>query len=313
MRPDTAYWFPSPTTRFSGEYVLIIGAMPAFNEEKFIAKTILGTRKHVDRVIVIDDGSSDATGEIAEALGALVVKHPENQGYGGALRTIFETARNLHADRLIIIDSDGQHDPGEIPDLLGLLDAGADIVIGSRFVEEADGAIPSYRKFGMKVLDLATNMAGSVETTDSQSGFRAYGKRAIDSIKVSGNGMSAGSEILIQAREHNLRVAETPINVRYDIGDTSTQHPLLHGLSVLGIVFEMACFRNPLVAFFIPGAIITLLGFSMGAHSISEYLMGSSFPILPGLASVILINLGLFLVNSGLVLKSLVIFLHTMV
>lgn len=286
--------------------------MPAFNEEKFIAKTVIGTRKHVDRVIVIDDGSSDATGEIAEALGAIVVKHPENQGYGGALQTIFDTARDLHADQLIIIDSDGQHDPKEIPNLLGPLGAGVDIVIGSRFVEGVDDVIPSYRKFGMKVLDLATNMAGSVETTDSQSGFRAYGKRAIDSIKITGNGMSAGSEILIQAREHNLQVAEVPINVRYDVGDTSTQHPLFHGLSVLGSVFEMACFRNPLVAFFIPGAIITVLGFSMGAHSVSEYLMGTSFPLLPGLASVILILLGLFLVNSGLVLKSLIIFLETM-
>ncbi|MDD3932226.1 MAG: glycosyltransferase family 2 protein [Methanoculleus sp.] len=290
---------------------MIIGAMPAYNEEKSIAKTVLRMKKHVERVVVIDDGSSDATSEIAEALGALVVKHPENLGYGGALRTLFETARDLQADQLVIIDADGQHNPEEIPHLLRPLTADVDIVIGSRFTGEVDSAIPPYRMFGMKVLDLATNIAGSVDTTDSQSGFRAYGKRAIDCIRITGNGMSAGSEILMQAQKHNLRVAEVPISVRYDIGETSTQNPLIHGFSVLGSVFEMASFQSPLLVLFIPGVVITILSFAMGAYSISEYLMSASFPLLFGLVSVVLIVLGLLLISSGLIVKCLITFLDT--
>lgn len=283
--------------------------MPAYNEEKSIAKTVLRMKKHVERVVVVDDGSSDATSEIAEALGALVIKHPENRGYGGALQTLFETARDLQADQLVVIDSDGQHNPEEIPLLLGPLTADVDIVIGSRFTGKVANAIPSYRVFGMKVLDLATNIAGSIDTTDSQSGFRAYGKRAIDCIRISGNGMSAGSEILIQAQMHNLRVAEVPISVRYDIEETSTQNPVIHGFSVLRSVLEMASFRSPLLVLSISGVIITILGFTMGAYSISDYLLNSSFFFLSGFASMILIALGLLLISSGLVVKCLIAFL----
>lgn len=96
---------------------LTIAAMPAYNEERAIAKMVLGCKKHVDRVVV-DDGSTDATAEIAEALGAHVVRHPKNGVYGTAFRSCFETARELGADRMVIIDSDGQHDPAEIPRLL---------------------------------------------------------------------------------------------------------------------------------------------------------------------------------------------------
>ena len=96
---------------------LTIAAMPAHNEDCAIARMVLGCKKHVDKVVVIDDGSTDATAEIAEALGAYVVRHQMNGGYGAALRSCFETARKLGADRMVIIDSDGQHDPAEIPRL----------------------------------------------------------------------------------------------------------------------------------------------------------------------------------------------------
>jgi len=143
---------------------MIIAAMPAHNEDERIAKVVLGAKKHVDKVVVVDDGSTDATVEIAEALGALVVRHEENRGYGAALRTCFETARELDADMMVILDPDGQHDP-------------------------------KWRIAGMKVLNLFTRLHG-VETTDSQSGYRAYSRRAIEKI---------------------------PITVRYDIENTSSR------------------------------------------------------------------------------------------
>jgi glycosyltransferase involved in cell wall biosynthesis len=212
---------------------MILGAMPAFNEEKYIAKTILGVRRHVDEVLVVDDGSTDATGEIATALGAHVIKHPSNGGYGRALQTIFKAAQELDADALVVIDSDGQHNPEDIPRLLGVLQNGTDIVIGSRFLEGMDSFIPAYRKMGMKVLDTATQFAGTIKVTDSQSGFRAYNRKAIKAIRINGNGMSAGSEILVQIGVHHLQVAEVPIMVDYAREDTSTHNPFSSAYSSL--------------------------------------------------------------------------------
>jgi len=152
--------------------------MPAYNEEAYIAKTIVGARRHADAVLVVDDGSKDDTVPIAEALGAIVVRHKTNKGYGGALQTIFATARDLGAEELVIIDSDGQHSPGDIPRLLAELRQGNDVVIGSRFVEGSAGEIPAYRKVGMKVLDTATTLAGNnLAITDSQSGSGPTGGR----------------------------------------------------------------------------------------------------------------------------------------
>ncbi len=96
-------------------------AIPAHNEETAIAKTVLGARRHADAVLVVDDESTDETAAIAEDFGAIVVRHETNRGYGGALQTIFSTARRLCVEELVIIDTDSQHDPAEIPDLLAAL------------------------------------------------------------------------------------------------------------------------------------------------------------------------------------------------
>ncbi len=191
--------------------MITIACIPAYNEEQSIAKIILGSKKYVDIIVVVDDGSSDATSDIAHSLGAHVVRHEQNEGYGAALRTCFRVAREIGADRMVIIDADGQHDPEEIPKLLLPLSRGADLVIGSRFCNGNGKDIPAYRKIGMKVLDITTSIAGGISVTDSQSGFRAYSKRAIDSICIDENGMSAGSEILLQAKNLNFCAKEVPI------------------------------------------------------------------------------------------------------
>ena len=182
---------------------------------------------------MVDDGSTDSTAEIAEALGAMVIRHTENRGYGAVIRTCFGTAKELDADIMVILDSDGQHDPSYIPEFIRALRTnGADVVIGSRFLEK-NKIKPKWRIVGMKVLNLFTRLHG-IKTTDSQSGYRAYSRRAIEKIRVTNPDMGAGSEILTQSKNYNLKLVEIPITVRYDIGGTLAKNPWRHGFGVLG-------------------------------------------------------------------------------
>jgi glycosyltransferase involved in cell wall biosynthesis len=281
--------------------------MPAYNEEAYIAKTIVGAQQHADRVLVVDDGSKDDTVRIARALGAIVVRHETNKGYGGALQTIFCTAREIGAEELVTIDADGQHSPGDIPRLLAELRKDIDVVIGSRFVEGAAGKIPAYRKVGMKVLDTATTIAGTnLAITDSQSGFRAYGRKAIDAIHISDEGMSAGSEILIQISDHHLKVAEVPIKVRYDIEGTSSKDPVSHGVGVLMNIVRLISLRRPLVFFGIPGLACTLFGLGAEIHTFAEYYRTDQFHYILFTGGFSMLILGLLLVAVGIILYSLV-------
>ena len=303
--PDS---IPEMPDRDDGPY--IIAAMPAFNEELYIAKTILQAQELVDRVVVVDDGSSDETAQIAERMGATVIRHPENQGYGAALKTIFEVARAMDVDALVILDSDGQHTPRDIGIVLDpVLREKADVVIGSRFLKNSPtGHIPGYRKVGMKVLDTATTLASGIQISDTQSGFRAYGRRAIDVVRLNGTGMSAGSEILIQVSDHNLRIAEVPIAVRYDIEETSTEHPLKHGISVLYNIVGLISYRRPLLAFGIPGTISVALAMALGFWAFSEYYATARFSFVFSMGSAMFLILGLLLMSVGLILNYLIVF-----
>ena len=172
---------------------LVVAGIPAFNEEKSIAGVVLLAQKYADVVVVCDDGSSDMTCEIAEQLGAEVVRHERNLGYGAALQSLFKKARELTADVLVTLDSDGQHDASEIPLLLKPIEDGtAEVVFGSRFIDEAGTAdMPLYRKIGIKVITNLANGSAKNTVSDSQSGFRAYSKQAIEHLSFSENGMGA--------------------------------------------------------------------------------------------------------------------------
>jgi glycosyltransferase involved in cell wall biosynthesis len=283
----------------------VIAAMPAYNEERSIAKMVLGCKKYVDQVVVVDDGSSDATASIAEALGAYVVRHEKNSGYGAALRSCFETARNLGAEKMVIIDSDGQHDAAEIPELLDTLNNGCDLVIGSRFCDGNGENIPAYRKVGMKVLDVATSVAGGVSVTDSQSGFRAYGQRAIESIYIKDSGMSAGSEVLLQAKDNDLSIKEVPIHCRYDVERASTQNPVSHGVKTLIKILHDMELRRPLYYFTVPGILLAAVGVGMGLDFLRVFYHGGSLAYGPTLLMILLTLVGSFLAMTGIILHSI--------
>lgn len=279
--------------------------MPALNEERYIARIILNSKKHVDNVIVIDDGSSDYTAQIAEAMGAHVVRHEKNQGYGAALRSCFKTAREMNATEMVIIDSDGQHNPDDIPKLLKPLSNGADLVIGSRFLNGNGKNIPAYRKIGMKILDTATNFAAATNVSDTQSGYRAYGKKAIEKISINDDDMSAGSEILMQVNKHDLTFEEVDIHCNYNVDKASSQNPVSHGIKVLVKILREIELKRPLFYFTIPGLILTALGLIIGVNLLQIVAAGGQLPFGPTLFVMIAILVGIFSAFSGIILHSM--------
>ena len=283
----------------------VIAAIPAFNEEYAIGSVVLRTHLFVKQVIVVDDGSHDHTAEIAQLAGAIVVKHEKNQGYGAAIKTIFITAQKMDADELVILDADGQHNPCDIPKLLAPIESGADVVIGSRFLEEKS-SVPKYRKIGMKILDRATNIAGKISTSDSQSGFRAYSRNAIEKLSIDGNGMVAGSEILIDAGNSGLVIAEVPIDAKYNIPNTSSFNPFYHGISVLSNIINLISYQRPLISFGIPGVILMVIGTFLAFWTLSIYTAYGVFPYSMTVICGVILLLGLMLINTALVLNSTV-------
>ena len=251
---------------------MIIAGIPAFNEEKTIAKVILLAQKYVDTVVVFDDGSQDLTAEIAQRLGAIVIRREKNSGYGAALQALFEKAKALNTDLLLTLDADGQHDAKEIPKVMQpILENKADIVIGSRFLDQKSG-MPLYRRFGVKVLTKMTNgPRGESALTDAQCGFRAYNRKAVESLVFDETGMGASAEVLLKAKALGLVIAEVPVEVLYEGLETSTQNPLKHGTDVIFSIVRLIVEERPLIYLGIPGTVLLCIGVLFGLWTLQIY------------------------------------------
>jgi glycosyltransferase involved in cell wall biosynthesis len=218
----------------------IIAAIPCYNTESTIAEIVRGARKYVDEVIVIDDGSKDLTSKVAKSSGATVIKHGINRGYGEAIKSCIKAAKNCNCDVLVIIDGDGQHNPHEIPKLLFAVSTdGAGLVIGSRFIANGHD-VPSYRKFGINIINLLWNFGSGVKVSDTQSGFRAFTKSVLADINCNKSGMSSSIEILEEAREKGFKIKEVSITCRYENNNsTISTGAFMHGLTVALSVFQI--------------------------------------------------------------------------
>jgi len=254
----------SPTKVFSLilEYsnVLKLVCIPAYNEEGPIADVIKRAFDYADKVIVYDDGSSDQTYKEAQKAGAFVIRGDKNRGKGAALKSLFDYAKENNADAMVTIDGDGQFLPEEIPKLLNpILEKKSDVVIGYRFDDKTE--MPDYRKFGNKILDRITNLAAELPFKDTQSGFRSYSKKAINSINFTDTGFGVDSEILVSASRNGLKISEEKVTVIYDTGwETSTKNPVSHTGSVLSSLLELIALRHPLKYLGIPGMVLIIFG-----------------------------------------------------
>lgn len=295
----------------SFERPLVVVGIPAYNEEKTIARIVLQAQRHADIVVVCDDGSSDLTGEIAEKLGAIVVKHEKNMGYGAATQSLFKVARRLTADVFVTLDGDGQHDAVGIPLLIRpVLEGEADVVAGSRFLGdvEKDGGngLPWYRRLGIKVITKMTTSASKCDITDAQNGFRAYSKVALEKLVLSENGMGVSVEVLVRAKEQGLRLAEVPAQCIYsDVEKPSSHNPIRHGMGVVSSLAKLIVERRPLMFLGIPGIISLAIGAFFGVWMMQIYAVERQIVTNIALASIAFILIGFFALSTSIMLYAI--------
>ena len=277
--------------------------IPAYNEEAHIQEVIKKSLPHVDKVIVCDDGSTDNTAKLAKDAGAIVISQ-KNQGYGASIITLFNYARKENAQIMITLDGDGQHNPEQIPLLTNAITThNVDVAIGSRFLDDITHT-SGYRKTGIKIITSASNYGTNFKVTDSQSGFRAYSKDAIDAIHPTEQGMAVSTEILLKISNRGLSVAEVPITISYN-GDTSEQHSVPHGVSVLMNTIKYVSIRHPIQFYGIPGLALIVAGIVLGGIFLDAYLNQQIIFYGSLLGSVVLFLLGAILSVTAIILFSM--------
>jgi len=278
--------------------------MPAYNEEKNIAKVIVKLQNVADKIIVCNDGSTDLTGIIAEKMGAVVINHSKNLGYGAAIRSIFLKAKELDSDVLVTFDADGQHRVEDIQTVLKpVINNEADIVIGSRFINDNNNKnVPKYRKVGIKTITSITNVSIDMKLTDSQSGFRAYNNKVLKDIVPSEYGMGVSTEILIKASKRRYKIKEVPITILYE-ENTSTHHPVPHGISVILSTMKFISIEHPLKFYGIPGIVFLGIGLFFIIWTIQAFTETRQI-----ITNISLIGIGSTILGTMLTMTSIILY-----
>lgn len=211
--------------------IKVVAAISCLNEAKYISMVVSTALMYVDKVVVVDDGSTDETSQVAAKAGAQLVRHSRRLGAGAAARSCLQAGLDQGADVLITLDGDGQHNANEIPDVMEpVVQGNADLVIGSRFMGKANN-VAAYRRFGIWVITTLYNVGASVTITDAQSGFRAYGRRALETLTITEDGFGFSVETLVEARRAGLRMIEAPISCLYH-SESHSLNPVIHGVTV---------------------------------------------------------------------------------
>lgn len=236
-------------TSLSTSRVLVI--MPAWNEEEAVAATVtevLAASGSYD-VLVVNDGSTDSTAEVAAAAGATILNLPFNLGVGGAMRAGFKYARRSGYSQVIQVDADGQHDPRNIADVLRGLEE-ADISIGARFADKGDYTVSGPRKWAMVVLARVISRVAKTDLTDVTSGFRAANDRAISQYLDHYPAEYLGDTIdsLVVALRSGCTVVQVPVEMRPRQGGTPSHNPMKAavylGRSVFALLFAFTRKRS---------------------------------------------------------------------
>jgi len=280
----------------------VIAAIPAYNEEKYIGTVVLKARRYVDEVVVVDDGSTDQTADVARLAGASVIHHPQNRGYGASVQTLLAEAKKKNPDVLVLLDADAQHNPDEIPNLIKPILSGSDIVIGSR--EQQRGSIPVYRRLGQKVLSYSSHLLSGKKVIESECGFRAFSPKAIAELKLRQEGMAISAETIAAATEKGLNVTQIPVSAIYT-KDGSTLKPVRHGLGNLAQIINMISERRPLFFFGVSGIILIVLGLLAGIRVLNTLSATGEMTTGTAIISALLFIIGIFSLFTGIILNTL--------
>ncbi len=209
--------------------------MPAYNESKTIKKVIEDLKDRNLNMVIIDDGSHDETYKIAsdsiyKSQIGYVYRHVINRGLGAALETGIKAALERNADIIVTFDADGQHDPDDIiPVCKPIMENKADVVIGTRNFEK----MPASKKFGNTVMNLITRIFYGIHVNDSQSGLRAFNRKAADFLDINSRGYGVSSEIIGEIKKYDLKVEEVEIKTIYTDYSMSKGTNLAVGLKIL--------------------------------------------------------------------------------
>jgi len=260
--------------------------VPAYNEEKLIANVLKTIPGFVDHIVVVDDASSDRTGEIVKSKQEgdsriAYVRHPQNTGVGGAIATGYKWARDKGIDISVVMAGDAQMDPRDLPGLLNpIADGEVDYSKGNRlFTGKAWRVIPKSRYFGNAILSFLTKIAsGYWHVADSQSGYGAIALQVLKTIDLETIYKRYGmpNDLLVKLNVYHFRVRDVPINPIYGIGEKS-------GLKIYKVVFTLSFLLlrlffwrlkekyvirdfHPLVLFYLLGFILTPIGIIFGVY-----------------------------------------------
>src|SRR5437879_2030057 len=287
----------------------IIAAIPAYNEGATIGSVVLKARQFASEVVVIDDGSTDDTANTAALAGARVIHHHANMGYGAAIKTCLNHARENGVDILVILDGDGQHRAELIPLVAEPVVKGeADVSIGSRFLNpRGSEGVPRYRRFGIGLITKLTNLGThhNRKVRDAQSGFRAYSRAAIEAVDPLETNMGASTEILWEADRKGLRIVEVPIVVDYH-ASLSASGPVQHGLSVIGSMIRYVETKHALMVFAFPGLILFLVGLGLGFYVLDTYNQNHIPALGLAMVTVLVTVVGLLLGFTGMILHAVI-------
>ncbi len=277
--------------------------IPAFNEARFIGSIILKLKKWPVEVLVVDDGSTDDTAEIARAAGAEVIRLGINQGKGVALNRGILTARQNKPDVIALIDADGQHLPEELGQVINpILQGEADITVGSRYLQNSSNT-PSHRKLGHKAFNMLTGVASGVRVSDSQSGYRAFSPKAYDVLVFNSKGFSVESEMQFLASEQDLKILDVPVTIQYF--DKEKRSAWRQGASVLNGILSLTSQYRPLLFFSVPGLVSLSAGVIWGVIVINRFIRFGQLAVGYAMICVLLCLIGLNLFSTGITLHAI--------
>lgn len=279
-------------------------AIPAHNEDRFIGSLVLKLCSDGHQVLIVDDGSSDRTAAVAEAAGATVVRHQANRGKTAAVATAFERARATGVRSLVLMDGDSQHDPRDVaavsrPVMEGL----ADMVVGSRY-GEVRSEMPGWRVLGQRTLTAATNLGSGLRLSDTESGFRAFSRRAIEQMRFSGSGFSLEPEFQFEAKRNGWAVVEVPIGVHYGSGIPRKRNVVWQGMRTMNAILRLIGEHRPLLFFGVPGLLLFFAGLAVGVYVVSVYEATLELAVGLALLTVLLCIVGMLSLFVGILLHT---------